>query len=115
MVVINVLRASGARASMAQTYTYHDRAGQTDDKQLTTNQIANIAYTGTANPFDLSYEYDAIGNVSKVSQGSTKLAEYQYDKLNQLISEKLPQQHLKYTYIYDTSGNIRKVETTIPK
>ncbi|MBU5489231.1 hypothetical protein KQI75_01080 [Butyricicoccus sp. MSJd-7] len=32
-----------------------------------------------------------------------------------MISEKLPQQHLKYTYTYDTSGNIRKVETTIPK
>ena len=60
----------------------------------------------------MSYEYDAIGNISKVSQGSTVVAEYQYDKLNQLISEKLPQQNLKYTYTYDTSGNIRKVETT---
>lgn len=97
---------------ITQTYTYHDRAGQTDGKQLTTNQIANIAYTGIANPFDLSYEYDAIGNVSKVSQGSTEIAEYQYDKLNQLISEKLPQQHLEYTYTYDTSGNIREVKTT---
>lgn len=65
---------------ITQTYTYKDRAGQTTDgKQLTTNQIANIAYTGIANPFDLSYEYDAIGNVSKVSQGSTVVAEYQYD------------------------------------
>lgn len=97
---------------ITQTYTYHDRAGQTDGKQLTTNQIANIAYTGIANPFDLSYEYDAIGNVSKVSQGSTEIAEYRYDKLNQLISEKLPQQHLEYTYTYDTSGNIREVKTT---
>ena len=101
---------------ITQTYTYKDRAGQTTDgKQLTTNQIANIAYTGIANPFDLSYEYDAIGNVSKVSQGSTVVAEYQYDKLNQLISEKLPQQDLKYTYTYDTSGNIRTVETTNTK
>lgn len=98
---------------ITQTYTYKDRAGQTTDgKQLTTNQIANIAYTGIANPFDLSYEYDAIGNVSKVSQGSTEVAEYQYDRLNQLISEKLPQQHLEYTYTYDTSGNIREVKTT---
>ncbi len=32
-----------------------------------------------------------LGNVSKVSQGSTVVAEYQYDKLNQLISEKLSQ------------------------
>lgn len=101
---------------ITQTYTYKDRAGQTTDgKQLTTNQIANIAYTGIVNPFNLSYEYDAIGNISKVSQGSTVVAEYQYDKLNQLISEKLPQQNLKYTYTYDTSGNIRTVETTIPK
>ena len=101
---------------ITQTYTYKDRAGQTTDgKQLTTNQIANIAYTGIVNPFNLSYEYDAIGNVSKVSQGSTVIAEYQYDKLNQLISEKLPQQNLKYTYTYDTSGNIRTVETTNTK
>ena len=101
---------------ITQTYTYKDRAGQTTDgKQLTTNQIANIAYTGIVNPFNLSYEYDAIGNVSKVSQGSTVVAEYQYDKLNQLISEKLPQQNLKYTYTYDTSGNIRTVETTNTK
>ena len=101
---------------ITQTYTYKDRAGQTTDgKQLTTNQIANIAYTGIVNPFNLSYEYDAIGNISKVSQGSTVVAEYQYDKLNQLISEKLPQQNLKYTYTYDTSGNIRTVETTNTK
>lgn len=101
---------------ITQTYTYKDRAGQTTDgKQLTTNQIANIAYTGIVNPFNLSYEYDAIGNVSKVLQGSTVVAEYQYDKLNQLISEKLPQQNLKYTYTYDTSGNIRTVETTNTK
>ena len=74
---------------ITQTYTYKDRAGQTTDgKQLTTNQIANIAYTGIVNP---------------------------YDKLNQLISEKLPQQNLKYTYTYDTSGNIRTVETTNTK
>lgn len=47
---------------ITQTYTYKDRAGQTTDgKQLTTNQIANIAYTGIVNPFNLSYEYDAIG------------------------------------------------------
>ena len=101
---------------ITQTYTYKDRTGQTTDgKQLTTNQIANIAYTGIVNPFNLSYEYDAIGNISKVSQGSTVVAEYQYDKLNQLISEKLPQQDLKYTYTYDTSGNIRTVETTNTK
>ncbi len=32
-----------------------------------------------------------------------------------MISEKLPQQNLKYTYTYDTSGNIRTVETTNTK
>ena len=32
-----------------------------------------------------------------------------------MISERLPQQNLKYTYTYDTSGNIRTVETTNTK
>ena len=100
---------------ITQTYTYHDRAGQAGGKQLTTNQIADISYSGISDPFHLSYEYDSRGNVSKVSQGSNLIAEYQYDALNQLISEKLPQQSLTYTYTYDTCGNIRKVKTTDTK
>ncbi len=59
--------------------------------------------------------HKTISNVFKILQGSTVVTEYQYDKLNQLISEKLPQQNLKYTYTYDTSGNIRTVETTNTK
>ncbi|MBU5489449.1 hypothetical protein [Butyricicoccus intestinisimiae] len=101
---------------ITQTYTYKDRAGQTTDgKQLTTNQIANIAYTGIVNPFNLSYEYDAIGNISKVSQGSTVVAEYQYDRLNQLISEKLPQQNLNTHILTIHLAIFERLKRQIPK
>ncbi len=91
-----------------QNYTYRTNGGNQ------TTQIASIDYlkreggTGFAD-FKLSYEYDAGGNITKVthSTSTARNASYTYDSQNQLTKEVNTKG--TYNYTYDTYGNIRSV------
>ena len=91
-----------------QNYTYRTNGGNQ------TTQIASIDYlkreggTGFAD-FKLSYEYDAGGNITKVthSTSTARNASYTYDSQSQLTKEVNTKG--TYNYTYDTYGNIRSV------
>ena len=91
-----------------QNYTYRTNGGNQ------TTQIASIDYAkrdgGTGfNEFSLGYEYDAGGNITKVTHSTNTAwnASYTYDSQNQLTKE--VNTNGTYNYTYDTYGNIRSV------
>lgn len=58
----------------------------------------------------LWYGYDALGNITSVSKGTTKAnavqqEQYVYDGLGQLIRENSKTQNKTFTYTYDAGGN----------
>jgi RHS repeat-associated protein len=55
---------------------------------------------------DYTYEYDANNNIKKITSRDG-ITEYEYDELNQLITEKLPNGNL-LSYEYDEVGNRKK-------
>lgn len=98
-----------------QNYSY-EAAANSNNSNETTGRISGISYTkwsgNSFNEFVLSYEYDLLGNITKVKDGSNNtLAQYTYDAQNQLLSETLPQQNKRYEYTYDTAGNVLSVKT----
>jgi YD repeat-containing protein len=98
-----------------QTYTYKTVTADSG-KTETTGQIAQIAYAKQGSTsfsgFSLNYEYDLLGNITKVTDASSNiLAQYTYDTQGQLLTETLPQQDKRYEYTYDTAGNILTVKT----
>ena len=52
-----------------------------------------------------------MGNITQIRQDGALIASYTYDEQNQLLSEILYARDLKYTYEYDTYGNIRSAYT----
>ena len=77
----------------------------------TSTQVTKINYVGAGDLQSLSYEYDSLGNITKVYQNGEVLSEYAYDDQSQLITEKVPNSGLEYYYSYDTAGNIRSRST----
>lgn len=53
-----------------------------------------------------NYEYSQHNNISTIYLNDEKYVEYEYDWLNQLISEYYPQTGRKISYFYDDCGNI---------
>lgn len=93
--------------NLKMNYTYRNL-----DSTNTTSQIASIVYkkangTTTLLP-TLGYTYDAVGNITKVTSGTSNLSEYTYDTQNQLVSEYRYGDYLD-SYSYDTYGNIRSI------
>ena len=58
-----------------------------------------------------SYEYDAVGNITKITENGAGYTDYTYDTVNQLLTAKdyntAGTLVKEYTYTYDTYGNIR--------
>ncbi len=52
-----------------------------------------------------NYEYDAVGNITEITQGSTSIS-YEYDTANRLIRENNQVTNQTVTYAYDAWGNI---------
>ena len=63
-----------------------------------------------------NYQYSTVdGTLQSMKTANGENVSFHYDALNQLTWEKLPQQGLEYTYVYDMDGNIREVKTTNTK
>jgi len=82
------------------TYTYVNK--QLEDGLVTSEYISSITYT---NGYTYSYTYDAVGNITSVSDGSNTTT-YEYDSLYQLIRENNESTDTTWTYTYDSAGNI---------
>ncbi len=91
--------------TVSTNYAYQD--GMANGS--TTSLVSNIEYRYDGYDFgphdDISYTYDANGNISTVQIGSQHIA-YTYDELNRLVRENNQQINKTITYTYDNGGNI---------
>lgn len=96
---------------MVTNYSYITKNGNQ------TGMVESIDYIkydaeGTATPkSNISYEYDANGNVTCVYENDVQTVKYYYDSLNRLIREDNANIDKTVVYNYDSSGDIlSKVE-----
>ena len=89
----------------------------TEEDGKTSSLIKDITYDyPEKDDVKYRYEYDNLGNITRIyyrfQNNETTVARYAYDKQNQLILEEVHEGNTVYTllYIYDTYGNIRKVD-----
>ena len=68
------------------------------------------SWTGVRTIESWSYEYDNVGNITKITSG-TKVITYQYDELNQLIRENNGVLGITVLYAYDAGGNMTSRKT----
>ncbi len=68
------------------------------------------SWTGVRTIESWSYEYDNVGNITKIISG-TKVITYQYDELNQLIRENNGILGITVLYAYDAGGNMTSRKT----
>ena len=96
-----------------QQTTYSHTAGATTGtttglvSQMTLGKVNSNSFT----PVTFGYEYDVVGNISKITESGVGYTDYTYDTVNQLLSAKdyntAGTLVKEYTYTYDTYGNIR--------
>jgi RHS repeat-associated protein len=108
--VSNLLLDTGSQ-SYKVTYSYE--AGINGSA---TTRVRSINNNGKI----ISYTYDKNGNIKTITEGS-KVIEYFYNELNELIQENNAVLNKTITYRYDVGGNIREkneyiytTDTTLP-
>ncbi|MBO5287678.1 MAG: RHS repeat protein, partial [Clostridia bacterium] len=87
---------NGSTYSVTTTYAYAD----------STNRAYTRLSSVTVNGETTSYEYDSVGNITKITYSDGKIVTYVYDESYQLIRENNQKLGYTYTYSYDNSGNI---------
>lgn len=80
-------------------YTYVD----TDTENKTTEKVKSIK---NGNNEEISYTYDANGNIETITEGEEQKQRHYYDGLNQLIREDNKDLNKTIAYTYDLGGNI---------
>lgn len=99
---------------LIQQNTYHgntllltkDVTYKAPTSSSTSSQITKLDYSNAANyDLELSYTYDANGNILSVSDG-THTTTYVYDSANQLIRENNHKAGKTWYWTYDGAGNI---------
>ena len=91
---------NGETLILTETYTYKETA---DNKP--TSQVATMRSVSAGRDVTYTYQYDANGNITSVSDG-TYTTTYSYDSANQLIRESNEDIGLTWEYTYDDAGNI---------
>lgn len=81
-------------------YTYTDVANVTNKTTTLLKTIKN------GNDDEITYTYDALGNIETIKKGNTLTNKYYYDELKQLKREDSVEQNKTITYEYDSGGNI---------
>ena len=72
-----------------------------------TNLISEYSvYMNYGTPYAFAYTYDALGNITKITNDGETVAEYTYDDQGQLSSETIVSENVRYNYFYDTYGNL---------
>ena len=68
----------------------------------TSGRLSRMINGGT----ELSYTYDAAGNITTIVENGTERVRYRYDELNQLVREDSAVQNKSIEYVYDGGGNL---------
>ena len=90
---------NGSTTVLTETYTYRTVSGKP------TGQIATHRSVSAGRDVTYSYNYDANGNITSVSDG-THTTTYVYDSANQLTRENNQADGVTRTFTYDRAGNI---------
>ncbi len=77
------------------TYEY-----ETPSSGKTSGRLSRMINGGT----ELSYTYDAAGNITTIVENGTERVRYRYDELNQLVREDSAVQNKSIEYVYDGGG-----------
>ena len=99
----------------AQQATYSYTAGATTG--TTTTLVSQMALgkvnSNSFTPVTFGYQYDTVGNISKITESGVGYTDYTYGTVNRLLTAKdyntTGMLVKEYTYTYDTYGNIRTV------
>ena len=81
-----------------KTYTYHNK-----DNRYTTEQVAQVTFSGLPTTLTYDYTYDNVGNIATYTAPGKGTVTYTYDNQGQLLSAVGAE---TYTYTYDNVGNI---------
>ena len=73
------------------------------EKSGTTTTLVSAVKNGTE---ELSYSYDALGNIRSIWENGRKKCTYEYDELSQLVCENNLWEGKRISYSYDKGGNI---------
>ena len=90
---------NGSTTILTETYTYRTVSGKP------TGQIATHRSVSSGRTVTYTYNYDANGNITSVSDG-TYTTTYVYDSANQLTRENNQADGVTRTFTYDRAGNI---------
>lgn len=63
--------------------------------------------TGSTCDLITEFEYDISGNLVRIEDPEGMVTTYTYNKLNQLVEKKLPDQNHSHQYMYDNKGRLR--------
>ena len=93
------------------TYSYTPGATTGTTTTLVSQMSLGKVNSNSFAPVTFGYEYDVVGNISKITESGVGYTDYTYDTVNQLLSAKdyntAGTLVKEYTYTYDTYGNIR--------
>ena len=90
---------NGSATVLTETYTYRTVSGKP------TGQIATHRSVSSGRTVTYTYNYDANGNITSVSDG-THTTTYVYDSANQLTRENNQAEGVTRTFTYDRAGNM---------
>ena len=97
-----------ASGSFTATSTYDFTVGNNGNESL---QISQHVSKFGSNQTTYGYEYDANGNITKISLSTGAEYRYVYDDLGQLIREDNSAMSRTYVYTYDNAGNLLAKKT----
>jgi RHS repeat-associated protein len=82
------------------------RIAEVDEPNSTTAQVNSNACPGTGDPiWATTYGYDALDDLTSVTQGGSRSRSFAYDSLKQLTSASNPESG-SFAYKYDADGNV---------
>lgn len=94
-------RTQRTLGSYVQNYEYLPGAADNSTTMLVSKILTNVSGC------NYEYTYDALGNITSVSQDGSVVAGYHYDALGRLTREDIYNLHRSYGYTYDDGGNIK--------
>ncbi len=110
--LIEKVTTQGETEVKTETYTFVDRAVETDEgeKTYTATQIAEYRVVTDGSDITYLYTYDKNGNILTIGEKEnniTKTISYVYDSANQLVRENNQAGGYTHAWTYDDAGNIK--------
>lgn len=94
--------SAGDAEIIIKSFTYQNN--ESYSSYLVASESFSDGTTEDSNTF--SYTYDAVGNLTSISENGIIMQKFTYDTLSQLVSEDNGYANRRYEYTYDGNGNI---------